>query len=92
MFDEKLNEQFLNTHKHSNQDKNKFVLLLRKGAHRYEYMDGCENFNETSLPGKEDFYIHLNEKDIGNADYAHGKNVCKDFEMKNIEKYHDLHV
>ena len=55
-------------------------------------MDGCENFNETLLPGKEDFYIHLNEKDIGNADYAHGKNVCKDFEMKNIEKYHDLHV
>ena len=33
-------------------------------------------FNETSLPAKEDFYNHLNMKDITDADYAHTKTVC----------------
>ena len=34
---------------------------------------------ETSLPEKEDFYIHLNMEDITDADYAHSKRACKDF-------------
>ena len=42
-------------------------------------MDDWENFNETSLPEKEDFYSHLNMEDIADAHYA--KNVCKDFEI-----------
>ena len=29
---------------------------------------------------------------ITDADYAHAKRVCKDFEIKNLEEYHDLHV
>ena len=51
-----------------------------------------EKFNETSLPEKEDFYSHLNIEDIIDADYLHAKRVCKDFEMKNVEEYHDLSV
>ena len=31
-------------------------------------------------------------EDITNADYAHTKRVCKDFEMKNLREYHDLYV
>ena len=31
---------------------------------------------------KEDFYSHLNMEDITDADYAHAKRVCKDFEVK----------
>ena len=31
-------------------------------------MDDWEKFNETSLPGKEDFYSQLNMKDITDAD------------------------
>ena len=31
-------------------------------------------------------------KDITDADYAHAKRVCKDFETKNLRKYHDLYV
>ena len=46
-------------------------------------MDDWEKFNETSLPWKEDFYSHLNAKDITDADYAHAKRVYKDFEIKN---------
>ena len=55
-------------------------------------MDDWEKFNETSLTEKDDFYSHLNMKDITDADYAHTKRVCKDFEIKNLGEYHDLNV
>ena len=55
-------------------------------------MDDREKFNETSLPGKEDFYSHLNMEDITDADYAHTKRVCKDFKIKNLGGHHDLYV
>ena len=29
---------------------------------------------------------------ITDADYAHGKRVCKDFEIKNLGEYHDFYV
>ena len=38
-----------------NGDTNKFVLLLRKDVHPYEYMDSWERFHETSLPDKKAF-------------------------------------
>ena len=91
-FHEKLKERFFNTYKFSNHDNNKFILLLRKGVYPYEYMDDWEKFNETSLPEKEDFYSHLNMEDITDADYAHAKRVCKDFEIKNLGEYYDLYV
>ena len=81
-FDEKLKEQFFNKNKFSNNDNNKFILLLRKGVYPYEYMDDWEKLNETSLPEKEDFYSHLNLEDITDADYALAKRVCKEFEIK----------
>ena len=31
-------------------------------------------------------------EDITDADYAHAKIVCKDFEIKNLGEYHDLYV
>ena len=31
-------------------------------------------------------------EDITDADYAHRKRVCKDFEIKNLGEYHDLYV
>ena len=55
-------------------------------------MDDWEKFNEATLPEKEDFYSHLNMEDIIDADYAHAKRVCKDFEIKNLKGYHDLYV
>ena len=45
-------------------------------------MDDFEKFDETLMPDKKDFYIHLNMKDITDADYAHAKRVCKDLETK----------
>ena len=55
-------------------------------------MSDWEKFNGTSLPEKEDFYSHLNMEDITDADYVHAKRVCKDIEIKNLGKYHDLYV
>ena len=31
-------------------------------------------------------------EDITDADYIHTKRVCKDFEIKNLGEYHDLHL
>ena len=45
-FNEKLKEQFFNTYKFRNHDKNKFILLLQKCVYPYEYMDNWEKFNE----------------------------------------------
>ena len=55
-------------------------------------MDDWAKFNETSLPEIEDFYIYLYMEDITDADYAHGRWVCKYFEIKNLREYQDLYV
>ena len=89
--DEEIKKRFKSTLKFSNNDINKFVLLLRKGVYPYEYMDHWEKFNETTLPEKEEFYSNLNMEDITDADYMHAKRIFKDFEMKNLREYHDLY-
>ena len=68
-----IKEGFFNTYKFSNHDNNKFTLLLLKGVYPYEYMDGWEKLNKTSLPETESFYSHLNIEDITDADYTNAK-------------------
>ena len=41
---------------------------------------------------KRRFSQSLNTKDITDADYAHAKTVCKDFEIKDLREYHDLYA
>ena len=45
-------KRFASTYKFYNNDLNKFVLLFRKVVYPYEYMDGWDKFNETSIPNK----------------------------------------
>ena len=45
-------------------------------------MNDWENFNETSLPEKEDFWSQLNMKYLTDEDCAHTKIVCKGFKIK----------
>ena len=40
-------------------------------------MNDWEKFDKASLPEKEDFYSHLNMKDITDTDYAHSKKIVK---------------
>ena len=48
--DENLKKRCNNTFRFSDNDINKFILLLRKGVYADEYIDEWEKFNETSLP------------------------------------------
>ena len=48
--DEELKKWFRKTFTFSNNDINKFILLLRKGVYSYEHIDDSEMFNETTLP------------------------------------------
>ena len=64
--------------------------MLWKSVSPSEYMNDLEKFNETSFPEKEDFHSHLNMEDTTEADCAHTKRVCTDFEIKTLKKYRDL--
>ena len=91
-FNKDLIKKFKNTYSFCNNDLNKFILLLRKGIHPYEYMDSWEKFNEKSLPSKEDFYSNLNMEDIDDIDYRHGNNMFKGFKLENLGDCHNLYV
>ena len=67
-------------------------MLLRKGVYPYEYMDGWDKLNETSIPNKESFYSNLTMENITETDYIHANNVFKTFKFKNLGDYHDLYV
>ena len=67
-------------------------MLLRKGVYPYQYMDDWEKLNEATLPEEEECYSNLNMEEITDADYMHGKRLCKDFEIKHSGKYHDLYL
>ena len=64
---EELKKRFKSTFKFSNNDINKFILLLRKGVYLYDNVDGWEKFNETTLSEKEEFYSNLNMEHITDA-------------------------
>ena len=76
-----LKKRLKNTFKFSNNDINRFILLLKKGVYPYEYLEDWKKFNETTLPGKEEFYSNLNMEDTTDADYMHAKRVCKDLKI-----------
>ena len=68
-------KKFKNTFTFSNNDINKFILLLKNGIYPYEYWDDWEKINETTLPKKEDFYSNLKVEEITDADYMHEKDL-----------------
>ena len=89
-FNNELIKRFANIYEFSNEDVNKFILLLREGVYPYEYMDSSERLDETSLPDKEAFYSSLNMEDIRDVDHSHAKRVFKN--LNNYYDYHDLYV
>ena len=91
-FNKELIQRFTNIYEFCNGDLNKFILLLRKGAYHYEYMDSWERFNEILVPNKEAFYSNLNMEDITDTDYRHANKVFKELELKHFGEYHDLYV
>ena len=74
-------KKFPNTYKFCNNDVNKFILLLRKGAYPYEYMDSWERFNEAILLNKNAFYSKLYLENITDED-IHAQKVFEEFKFK----------
>ena len=91
-FNKELIKRFGNIYEVCNKDINKFILLLRKGAHPYEYVDSWKRFDETSLTDKEAFYNSLNMEDITDVDHRHAKRVFKKFNNKTLGNYHNLYL
>ena len=77
-------KKFPNTYEFCNNDINKFILLVKKGAYAYEYMDSWERFDKTSLPAKETFYSKLYLDDITDEDYIHAQKVFEELIIKNL--------
>ena len=44
------------------------------------------------MPEKKEFYSNINIDGIADADYMEAKRVGKDFERKNLGKYHNLYL
>ena len=49
--------------------------MVQKGVYPYEYMDGWEKFEETSLTPEGAFYSRLNMKGISDQDYKHAQQI-----------------
>ena len=91
-FNEKLKETFFNIYQFSNHGNNLVYFIVAKRC-LYIWIYGWLGkiyWNIITL--KKYFYSHLNLKDITDEDFAHKKRACKDFEIKNLGEYHDLHV
>ena len=69
-----------------------YELLIRKGVYPYEYVPSWDNFEETKLYPKEDFYSKLNMSDIRDENYEHAQQIWKGFDMKNFGECHDLYL
>ena len=91
-FNKDLINRFVNTYEFCKKGINKFILFLRNGIHSYEYIDSWEIFNETSLPDKEAFYSSLKMEGITSVDFRHAKRVYREFNINNLDGYHDLYV
>ena len=85
-------EEFPSIYQFSDDDLNKFILLLRNGADPYQYMDSWERFNETQLPPKKAFYSELNLEDITDKGYNHAQKLWEVFEINNLGEYHYWYV
>ena len=70
----------------------KFKLLLRKGVYPYEYMRSWKNFEEPVPLNKECYYSETNNANISGDDLEHVKKVCDAFSITNLGDSHDLYV
>ena len=84
--------KFACTFKLCRNNAQKFMLWLRKGVYAYEYMDSIDKFKEKELPTIDKLYSSLSNSNITKDDHNHAKKAWDLFKIKNLGKYHDLHV
>ena len=84
--------RFFNTYKLSDNNIEKFKLLLRKGVYSYEYMRSWKNFKEPVPFDEKYYYSETNDANIFDDDLEQVKKVCNAFNITNLADYHDLYV
>ena len=71
-------------------------VMVQKGVYPYEYIDGWEKLEETSLPLKDAFYSRLNMKGISDQDYEYAQKVLNRImsghENITLGYYHDVYL
>ena len=81
-------------------DSKNLVLLKQKDAYLYEYMDSFKRFNEEKLPDKKCFYSSVKDGTTGDngnkldghishEDYLTWKKLWNEFNIKNMDDFHD---
>ncbi|XP_046806281.1 uncharacterized protein LOC124419759 [Lucilia cuprina] len=68
-------------------DENKFNLLIRNAIFPYNYLNSMEKLSDTCLPGREEFYNHLSEKECSLEDYKHAHDIWSTFKCKTLQDY-----
>ena len=66
--------------------------MKKKGVYCYDYMDSFEKFNDQQLPSKNQFYSILTDEGISDEQHQHAQNVWNTFNIKTMERYHDLYL
>ena len=67
-------------------------LVFSKENYPYVYMDGIETFLLTELPPINAFYPSLSEETITPEEYARAQKVWREFNIDNMQQYHDLYL
>ena len=68
--------RFFNTYNLSDNNIEKFKLLLRKGVYPYEYMRSWKNFKEPVPSDTKYYYSEFNDTNISDDDLEHVKKLC----------------
>ena len=71
--------------KFSNNDINKFILLLRKGVYPFEYTDDWEKFDESTLPEKKNLVVTYTQMVLEKRITSMKKEFVKALKKKTLE-------
>ena len=67
-------------------------IIRKKGLYCNDFIDSCENFDETKLAAKIYFYSKSHERTISDLKYKHAQNVKKLLIIKDLDEYHDYYL
>lgn len=70
----------------------KLNIVTKKGCFPYEYIDGWEKFNETSLPSIDQFYSSLNKSEVAVEDYNRAVEVWNKFNCQTLGEFSDIYL
>ena len=80
-------DKFRNVSREFGSDREVAELLTRKGVYPYSFMDGYNKFDiDPFTLTKSDFRNDLTDEDISDCDYEFYKEICKNFDYKNIRR------